>query len=111
MSMFVNSSFLYVLDSHSRHLVRITPIPTKLSLTKFGGGEAVSTFSGGKPFFSVPLTELASTVFIRLLVLPFCWLFFLDFLSSREGGFESCLGRSGAILTSWRWVMRVTRSS
>ena len=36
MSILVNVSERYVEASHSKHLVRITDLPTKFSLTKFG---------------------------------------------------------------------------
>ena len=48
MSIFVNVSLVYVEPSHSKHLVRITPTPTKLSLTKFTDSSLSESFE--RPF-------------------------------------------------------------
>ena len=47
--MFVNVSLVYVDASHSKHLVRITPNPTKLSFTKFTVSSLSESFE--RPFW------------------------------------------------------------
>ena len=114
--MVLNSSLLYVLDSHSRHLIRRTPTPTKLSLIKLvgkggGGGDLppCNRWESNEP--------LASREFTKLGVLPSCccWcLFFLSFFSSADEEEEWAWGSSSlgvGSFTSCRFVRRWLRSS